>query len=318
MFKKITILSYILFFYMFIFASRAEDKFMVYFIGKNGKQLNEMNVYGKSCSSILKTESQIRGYYFSPDGRYILVLSKEEIYLFDTKTQKSNLLDYLKDGNIMRAGWSPKNKHFFYLNLNYPKGWQLFMSDLEGEKKIVSAGGIERVFFDSNSNFLYIFESYKIENPEDPMENLKVKLIKVNIFNKLEKTTLEENIKWGASWIYDKVIQKLNIQRFKDKYFFSSQPADWSRESVTEKGDKIVVRRERVIYENLDDGISKVILKLPCDWLKGLPASCDVRWLPDRNHALVNFNNKIYIFDLTLLKATKIADGKGCGWYEEK
>ncbi len=101
--------------------SWVRDDLRLYFI--DGNQLRSIQINGKEKQDVLVASDPIKEYHFSPDGKYLLVVTTRAIYLLDRKTHAQlEHIDSLEmigptaqwSGSVSGIRWSPDSRRFCY------------------------------------------------------------------------------------------------------------------------------------------------------------------------------------------------------------
>jgi len=98
------------------------DNLRIYFV--DDTKFRSVRINGQDKEDLLVASAPIIEYRFSPDGKYILVLSQNELFLINRKTHDFKIIDAVKSskensgssikGSIAGIQWSPDSQNFVY------------------------------------------------------------------------------------------------------------------------------------------------------------------------------------------------------------
>lgn len=139
----------------------------IYFI--DGHKLNSIKVNGQGPQMVFEAKEPIREYHFSPDGRYVLVATYNELYLVDRKTSKNKFIDSAGPFNsqedfkgvVSAVRWAPDSQKFCYEIARwstYTSQDNLYIYDVQKQKKDAIESPTRRIsslYWDIHAQNLY-------------------------------------------------------------------------------------------------------------------------------------------------------------------
>ncbi len=143
-------------------------KIPIYFIEKN--QLHRINANGSNHRIVFKAETPLKEYIFSPDGRYLVIVSEKDVFLHDQETQNTEKVDTIGNiigseddlnGVIRGVRWAKDSQKFCYEIhrwSKYSSQSNLYVFDLKDDirKSVISPGRkISSVYWSRSSDSLY-------------------------------------------------------------------------------------------------------------------------------------------------------------------
>lgn len=153
-----------------------KEKVLIHFIANN--ELIAIKPNGEGRETVFRAPDAIRKYHFSPDGRYILIVTEENLFQYDrlTKTVISiNALGFAgseksKDvhGVIDGIRWSPDSKKYCYRISKWSKyaaqeRWSIYDIDSKENKFVKSPNlKIDSLEWDVKGENLY-YSKFKVE-----------------------------------------------------------------------------------------------------------------------------------------------------------
>ncbi len=155
------------------------SKFPIYFI--TGKDLVTINLDGTGFKYLLEPPDPVREYHFSPDGKFILAVTDQELYKIDKMNQRWELVDSLSplarerktQGYISQIKWAPDSQKFCYALYQWsPVSSQdtFYVFDmLIGQKSAVKNPfhKISEIYWDTDSKNLYYY-THELKSLKDP------------------------------------------------------------------------------------------------------------------------------------------------------
>jgi len=103
------------------------SNFRIYFIEEN--TLQSIKINGTGSEVVFQADQPVKEYHFSPDGKYMLVLTQKDLYLLNRGTKESQHIDGIEKtgsqenkvrseaaikGSISGVQWSPDSQKFVY------------------------------------------------------------------------------------------------------------------------------------------------------------------------------------------------------------
>jgi len=151
------------------------DNLEIFFI--SGHNLMAMNVNGTNTKSVFEASDPIREYHFSPDGKYVVIVTERDVYLLSRETAVQQWVDSIGElsasqdvESVLRAvSWSPNSQKFCYELARWSKyssQSQFYVYDVLNQQKIVLKTATRQIpflFWDKNSDALYFFNQQALD-----------------------------------------------------------------------------------------------------------------------------------------------------------
>ena len=173
----------------------------IYFI--DNKALRSIKINDRDSEIVFSGSDPVREYHFSPDGKRLLVLTQQDLFLVNRKTKQSQRIDTIKElvegedqekagpvkGSISGIQWAPDSQKFVYEIARWSKFSaqdSVYLYDLKKERKRAirsPARRISSLYWDKQSESLY----YLYHEARDPM--LHASAYEVKVF-RISTTTL--------------------------------------------------------------------------------------------------------------------------------
>src|SRR3989338_5703525 len=167
-----------------------KEDLVIYFI--SDKSLLSINANGANKREIFQAPDKIREYHFSPDGRFLVIVTERELHLFHRDSRQSVLIDSIPasdpalqlNGVIGRVSWSPDSGKFCYEVAKWSKvssHTQFNIYDLKSKEKHPLhklAQKIPSLYWDMAGANLYFFKSESMDTSRYPYPH-KIKICKI-------------------------------------------------------------------------------------------------------------------------------------------
>lgn len=171
------------------------EEIPIYLISNN--KLIVVDAKGTERTEIFNAGEAIREYHFSPDGKYILIISKSKLFLFNQENKKSSLIDSLNivrpsmseekveiTGVISGVKWDPNSSKFCYKLARWSKYasqeyWYIYDLDTKKTSSIKTpTRKISELTWSQDGKMLYYiwFDALDTSISSDPYE---IKIYKI-------------------------------------------------------------------------------------------------------------------------------------------
>ncbi|MBN1870468.1 MAG: hypothetical protein JW847_07845 [Candidatus Omnitrophica bacterium] len=322
-----------------------KDDTWLYFV--DGHMLRAIRINDRDVQDVFSASDPVKEYHFSPDGKYIAVLTQKDLFLLEGQTKRSEQIDSLKDyvdakapkedatvkGTISGIRWAPDSRKFIY-----EKAWwsqfssqdNVYLYDLREKKKKMIQSPTRRIsslYWDVQSQNLY----YLYHESKDPSDRLPA--YEVAVFRVPLATDVPELIVRIPSEEASVPIENLNLRGI-DLYLNGNRLSfgvpGKENDLVSEKGSSLGIDEEDYLYYVNSEWFRKRLYKIPRDvgvadmsryQYKGGDLVIDhIRWIPGGRYAVMEHR---YWGILILEPATgKIgllirANGHSFGWYRK-
>lgn len=315
----------------------AKSPFEIYFIEDDG--LYAIQVNGENKRRVLQTNELIREYQFSPDGRYLLVVTYKSLYLVNPKTGQNILIERLhldgdevsQRGVINGVRWAPKSEQFCY----GVSRWSRFSSQnayyiyqLEEAKKLrlkTPARRLSSLYWDQTGENLYYLR-YQANDTNYHATAFDIKIYRLSV--KTLSPILVNTIPSQTDDVPLEGLELRNIDLFLDGkqwIFTRDQQLD---QLVSARGDRVAIDAQDFLsLWNVNGNVRRlfkvnrheVMSTAPRYQYRGGDLTLkSIRWLPDDRYVLLVHK---YLGPLILdpekgkLGILIGATAHGLGWY---
>jgi hypothetical protein len=230
----------------------------IYFIEQN--QLHRIHPDGTRHQVVFKAQDPLKEYIFSPDGRYILIISESQLSLYERETQDSWMVDTIGDisgdhnelkGVIRDVQWAKDSLKFFYkINRWSPYASQnnvyVYHVQERSKEPIISPGRqLAELYWNDASDSLYHIYNEALDTSKHgypfevriyriPLETMKPK--RVSTFPYREATVPEDSL----------ALRDIHLYLKGDQYAFGRKPKTNVFESPT--GAKVGIDEDDHLY----------------------------------------------------------------------
>ena len=292
--------------------SWVKQDFTVYFI--TGTELRSIKINGEDEEKIFQAAAPIREYYFSPNGKYLLIVSQRDLFLLDRKSKESELIDTLGpglegdqiNGVITGIHWAPNSQKFCYEVSRwsrYATQDHLFIYSLkEKEKRIMENPPrmVSSVYWDEKAENLYYvqYEAQDISMYTYPF-NAKVFRVLVEKEGKLlvglPELVMQIPLKKASLPLANLKRRDINLFLEGDKLAFGRKGAE--NLLVSENGSTIGIDSEDYLYFIRWKWFRKRLFKVPREPIQsdisryaykgGELVVSNIRWIPSGRYVIM-------------------------------
>jgi hypothetical protein len=308
--------------------SWVESQFSVYIIVYH--QLLKINIDGTNPEYVFKGDDIIREYHFSPDGRSLLILTKQGLYHLDRETQRSRLMDYLKgwaDGEVAKGviggiQWAPDSRKFCYEVsqwTQYGSQDRTYIYDLETNEKISISPPLKKAssfFWDEQGKNLY-YSIYETKR-QTPTPLYGVKIFRIPL------TTLESegvvHLEAPESELPFVDTEPLGVKLFIPRHELSFGRAGRKVDSwASELGSRVALDNEGYLSYQDVNGERKRLFLIPRDPKQGHPIR-QLRWIPGGRYVILTYaSTGVLILEPQSGRVGLLVPyGKDFGWFPEE
>ncbi len=165
----------------------AKDRTEVFYI--SGPNLYSIRIDGTDSRTIFKAEQPIREYHFSPNGRYLVVVTDNSLHLVDQARGETRLIEKIPpetEGQyVLRAvSWAPDSKKFayekaFWTSFSSQSRFSVYnIADVKTFPLRTAMHKISFLFWDRKSDALYFFQQ-QARDPSEAEHHFWIKLYKI-------------------------------------------------------------------------------------------------------------------------------------------
>ncbi len=300
-----------------------KSKQPIYFI--MGNILGKINADGSDLDFFYKNDSPLKEFVFSPNGRYILLTSDNELLLYDRQEESLEVIDSL--GPLVEEGqaqgvfktpqWSPNSEKICYEVYRWSDigaSDYFYVYDMTQNKKQLVRGpltGIQEFFWDTKGENLYFYRSNSLPdiNPKKPY---MVKIYRVSELDKspeLVRTVGAKNISLKPEEIISFGINGY----FDNNRNVSTRLGQKEMSFITPHGKKLGIDPQLYLYYENPQGKQLRLFNV-----KDTAASVvHVRWLPDERYVVMTHPSLgLLIMDPATIRVGKLVSAGAFGWYE--
>ncbi len=301
--------------------------------------LNSIKIDGSDQSTVLTANEPIKGYHFSPNGRYILINTNKTLNLWDKDTGTSSVVDSLaqddpaKDINGVIGGirWSPDSQRFCYEESQWSKYMtqdQFFVYAVSNQTRQVIPMSLQKLsslYWDKTGENLYNLRymaqdtstsgyPYDVLVTRIPLTTLKGETV-AKIPHK--DTTVPEN---------SLLLRNISLFTEGDKLSFV-QSAEGSK-SFSNQEPGIGIDKDDFLYVVYKGWFHKRLLKIPKqvpygDWPRHIFQAerliGQIRWLPGAKYLIMEHKQMgTLILEARTRRVGLLIEARGntFGWYE--
>lgn len=319
--------------------SWVKDDLRIYFIGDNRLQSVEIN--GRNKQDVLVAPDPVREYHFSPDGKYLLVVTSRDIYLLDRNTEKSQPIDSWGQpdeagewrGVISGVRWAPDSRHFCYevarwssyLSQNY-----LYVYDIVDKQKRMLQSPTRRIsslYWDRDSANLYYVER-EAKDTSVHAYAFDVNVFRIPLVSLQPEFVVRIPFEQAGIPVKNLTVRGIDLSLGGEMLSFSQGTA---RDTlVSDKGKSLGVDEDDHLYYIPNKWFRTRLLRIQREGRPGDIARhaykggdltiTQIRWIPGGRYAIIHHR---YLGLLVIEPATRkiglliAAKGNAFGWYDK-
>ncbi len=317
----------------------------VYFIDEGA--LRSVKVNDRDSEDVFIGKDPIKEYHFSPDGKYLIILTQKELFLLNRKTKQSQRIDTLdqlnvqeKDrqeeavkGSISGIQWAPDSQKFVYEIARWSKFSaqdDVYLYDLkEQQKRAIKspARRISSLYWDQLSDHLYYFH-YEAKDTSVYPSAFEVKVFRISTATLLPELIMR--IPFDEASLPIENLKFRNIDLFLDGDRFSFGRPGRENDLVSEKGSSLGIDENDYLYFVNAKWFRKRLYKIPREpsatdlpryQYKGGDLMIDhIRWIPGGRYAIMEHKYwGVLILEPSTGKVGLLirANGHTFGWYRD-
>jgi len=308
----------------------------VYFIDSD--ILRSVKINGQDKEDVFQASEPIKEYYFSPDGAYLLILTQNDLFLFDRDTKKDRHIDSLKKagtqedqeekesvgGSIGGVQWAPDSQRFIYEIARWSKyatqdNVYIYTIKDQSKRSIKSpTRRISSIYWGRNDGNLY-FLRHKAQDPSVHSSAFEVRVFRVSL-----ATLTPEFVTQIPFDDFSVPIENLNFRGI--EFFFGGAKLSFGRsiredQKVSEKGSLIGIDEEDYLYFVKGKWFRKRLLRIPreINVKSTLPRVDHIRWIPGGRYVIMEHKYwGVLILEPSTGKIGLLiqANGRAFGWYQ--
>lgn len=322
-----------------------KDNSPIYFI--DGDMLRSIRINGKDSKVIVAADNPVKEYHFSPDGRFIAVLTQNDLYLYNVLTEDSRKIETLVSGNesaqinqeealrgsISGIQWSPDSRHFVYEIARWSKFSNqdnVYIYSIHDEtKKSVNSPTrrISSLYWGQDGKNLYYLRHEAQDTSINPL-SYEAWVFKIPLTTLVPEMVTQIPQDKAQAPIENLRLRGINLFVDGPKLSFGGTPRDDFR--VSSSGATVGIDEEDYLYFISHKWFRKRLFKIPREaritqlprhqYQGGELVVDHIRWIPGGKYIIMEH---IYWGVLILEPSTGRlglliqAKGRDFGWYEE-
>ena len=318
--------------------------FRVYFI--EDKTLRSIKINGTGIEDVFHADWPINEYRFSPDGKYLLVLTQKDLYLVDRQTKENRRIDSLEksglqqtktesetdNGSINGVQWALDSQKFVYEIARWSKfasqdNVYVYSVSDQAKKSIKSpARRISLLYWGKQSENLYYLQHEAQDTSASPTA-FEVKVFRIPVSTLVPEFVTEIPFEKSAIPLENLNVRDINLFLEGNKLAFSrSAKEDYG---ISSKGSSIDIDDDDYLYFVKGKWFRKRLFKIPREsqtsdlpryQYKGGDLVIDqIRWIPGGRFVIMEHKYwGVLIFEPATGKIGLLiqANGHTFGWYQ--
>ncbi|HLF17656.1 MAG TPA: hypothetical protein VI749_02035 [Candidatus Omnitrophota bacterium] len=311
-----------------------ESKQPIYFI--DGNDLLSTQANGEERYYIFEGDYPIREYHFSADGRYMVIVTIKDLYLYDRNAKKAEWIDGIELGEtgqlkgvVSGVRWAKDSRKFCYEISRwsaYASSDQVYIYfiDEKAKRSIQSpARRISHLYWDKQSENLY----YLKHETEDESSINQVKVIRIPMDSLTPELVTEISYQEASVPIYNLNLRDIDL--FLDGDYLSFGALAQRSQLVSEKGKWVGIDEEDNFYFINEKWFRQRLFKVRRKPIKqegdlkrhqyqGDLTIQNIRWLPGGRHVVMEHTDLgIFILDPFKNKMGQLMEKRGhsFGWF---
>ncbi len=319
--------------------SWVKDDLKIYYINDN--RLQSVEITGRNKQDVLVAVDPVKEYHFSPDGKFLIVVTAQEVYLVERNTKEKQLIDSWGQpgetgewkGVIGGVRWAPDSRHFCYEVARwspYSSQNHLYVYDIADKQKRALASPTRRIsslYWDRDSANLYYVEQ------EAKDTSVRAYAFDVNVF-RIPLASLQPEfvvrIPFEQAGIPIKNLTARGISLFLEGDMFSFSQGTLRDILVSDQGKSLGVDEDDHLYYVPKKWFRTRLLRIKREarpsvierhaYKGGELTITQIRWIPGGRYAIILHR---YLGLLVIEPATRkiglliAAKGNAFGWYDK-
>jgi len=316
-----------------------KDDARIYFI--DNRKLRSIKINNRDSEDVFSGDDPIKEYHFSPDGKYLVILTEKELFLLDRTTKDSLRIDTLgpleseegaAKGSISGIQWAPDSQKVVYEITRWSKFSMqdnVYVYDIKNKTRKVIRSPTRRIsslYWDRQSDNLY----YLYHEAQDT--SLRATAFEVKVFRIPLATLTPEfvaKISRETSSVPIENLKLRDIDLFLEGDKFSFGRAGSENQLVSEKGASIGIDEDDYLYFTPAKWFRKRLYKVSREpritdidryQYKGGDLEIDhIRWIPGGRYVIMEHRYwGVLIMEPFTGKVGLLiqANGRAFGWYQ--
>ena len=315
-----------------------KDEEMLYFI--DARELKTIRMDGRDPRTLFKADSDIKEYHFSPDGKFLLIVTDNNLNLLDLRTKKSQAIDEIHTGEFKGAisgiQWAPHSRAFVYgksLWSGYGSQDLLIMYDLKTQEKKSMPTPPRKtsgLYWDKIGENLYFLQYDLVKETE--VYPYRIKVIRIPVQSWTTEFVAQSASKGTVAPMENLLAYGIDLALDQARVSFtSSSPKEFW---VSEKKMRVGIDSKDFLYLIRKNWFRKRLFQIPRDALpehvadmhryqyQGGPLTISqIRWLPGSRYILmIHRDMGALILDPLQGKMGRLlaVHGGTFGWYQKE
>lgn len=316
-----------------------KDDVRIYFIDDNA--LRSIKINNQDSEDVFLGDDPVKEYHFSPDGKYLIVLTQRELFLLDRKTKEKLRVDTLGQlkggdegikGSISGIQWAPDSQKFVYEVARWSKFSMqdsVFVYSVESQKKRVIRSPtrqISSLYWDQQSENLYYLNHEAQDTSLHPAA-FEVKVFRISLETLVPELITQIPYEKSSVPVENLSFRGIDLFLSGDRFSFGrSVPEDYL---VSEKGSSIGIDEDDYLYFVGNKWFRKRLYKIirepqvadtPRYQYKGGDLLINhIRWIPGGRYVIMEHRYwGVLIMEPSSGKVGLLirANGRAFGWYQ--
>lgn len=316
-----------------------KDDVRIYFIDDNA--LRSIKINNQDSEDVFLGDDPVKEYHFSPDGKYLIVLTQRELFLLDRKTKEKVRVDTLGQlkggdegikGSISGIQWAPDSQKFVYEVARWSKFSMqdsVFVYSVESQKKRVIRSPtrqISSLYWDRQSENLYYLDHEAQDTSLYPVA-FEVKVFRISLEALVPELITQIPYEKSSVPVENLSFRGIDLFLSGDRFSFGrSVPEDYL---VSEKGSSIGIDEDDYLYFVGNRWFRKRLYKIirepqvadtPRYQYKGGDLLINhIRWIPGGRYVIMEHRYwGVLIMEPSSGKVGLLirANGRAFGWYQ--
>jgi len=320
-----------------------KDETTIYFVREG--ELWSIKPNGQGKAQIFSSDEPIREYHFSPDGKYILIVTERSLHLYNFASGRSRRIDGLDRedaqpspgsdiaGMINIVKWAPDSQRFIYEIARWSKYGSvenLFIYSLpDGTKQVIKSPTrrISSVYWGYDGRQLYYLYHEALDPSVDP-SNFMVKVFKIPLDTLVPEAEME--IPYEKSTIPIDNLKFRGIELFLDRGRLSFGENGSEKHLKSPSGALIGIDEDNYLFYQNAQWFRKRLFKVPMadilsesqryQYAKGEPVIEHFRWIPGGRYVIMEHKDwGVLILEPATGNIGVLieASGHSFGWYQK-
>jgi hypothetical protein len=304
-------------------------------------------VNDQDSRDVFLAKDPIKEYHFSPDGKYLLVLTQRELFLLDRKTKQPQRIDTLQaatapesqdketeiKGSISGIQWAPDSRKFVYEIARWSQfaaQGGVYLFDLrEQKKKMIQSPSrsLSSLYWDRQGENLYHFY-HEAQDASEKTSSFEVKVFRIPVTTLVPELIVR--IPFAEASVPVENLHLRGINLFLEEGHLSFGRPGQENGLVSERGSTLGIDENDYLYFVNNKWFRKRLYKIPRDpkitdiaryqYRGGDLVIGGIRWIPGGRYVIMEHKYwGVLILEPLSGKVGLLirANGHTFGWYQD-